>query len=136
MYVDASHYYEPARLDIQRSKVHLAPNGLLIVHDYKRPGDRPDVGVNQAVPSLQDAVTSVDVDLLIDSIKYRFATAGWSVVAVVDYSGHRLISIEPMEKKIAREQKAKDKSIPPSSASGPVYKKQPGFLQRLFKCGD
>ena len=52
IYIDASHYYEPAKLDIERSKWNLAPDGLLVIHDYKRPGDRPDVGVNQAVDEL------------------------------------------------------------------------------------
>ena len=49
IYVDAAHYYEPAKLDIDRSKRHLAPNGLLVCHDYKRPGDAAHIGVNRAV---------------------------------------------------------------------------------------
>lgn len=52
VYVDADHHYEPAKLDIQRSKNHLTQGGLFVVHDYKRPGDNPELGVNRAVDEL------------------------------------------------------------------------------------
>jgi predicted O-methyltransferase YrrM len=52
IYIDADHHYEPVRLDIQRSQRHLAPSGLFMFHDYKRPGDNPKLGVNIAVDEL------------------------------------------------------------------------------------
>lgn len=52
IYIDGSHYYEPAKLDIQASERHLAEDGLYIFHDYKRVGDNPHLGVNQAVDEL------------------------------------------------------------------------------------
>ena len=51
-YVDASHYYEPAKTDIEQCVRHLSQDGLLVCHDYKRPGDSPLIGVNRAVDEL------------------------------------------------------------------------------------
>jgi predicted O-methyltransferase YrrM len=52
IYIDANHDYVPVCKDIERVEKHLSPSGILIFHDYKRVGDRPDIGVNQAVDEL------------------------------------------------------------------------------------
>ena len=52
IYIDGSHYYEPAKLDIQHTKSRLSTDGLYLFHDYKRQGDRPGIGVNQAIDEL------------------------------------------------------------------------------------
>jgi hypothetical protein len=52
IYIDGSHYYDDARLDIQRTEKHLSLTGIYIFHDYKRPGDNADLGVNRAVDEL------------------------------------------------------------------------------------
>ena len=39
IYIDADHSYEPCRADIYRSIIYLQPGGMLLCHDYKRPGD-------------------------------------------------------------------------------------------------
>lgn len=38
IYIDASHYYEDVKLDIQNSLPHLKSGGWLVGDDYKRPG--------------------------------------------------------------------------------------------------
>jgi hypothetical protein len=38
VFADAGHVYAVCSKDIERSLRHLKPNGLLVVHDYKRPG--------------------------------------------------------------------------------------------------
>jgi hypothetical protein len=52
IYIDGGHYYHLVRMDIERTRRHLGPNGLLICHDYKRNGDAPDLGVNIVVDEL------------------------------------------------------------------------------------
>ena len=52
IYVDADHSYAAAKADISRSLRHLRPEGLLLCHDYKTPGNPPHIGVNQAVDDL------------------------------------------------------------------------------------
>ena len=52
IYIDASHYDEPVKLDIQRSVGHLRSAGLLAFHDYFEDPNRPHVGVKRAVDKL------------------------------------------------------------------------------------
>lgn len=52
IYVDGAHYYDPVKKDIANTIPHLADDGLFLFHDYKRKGDRPDLGVNIAVDEL------------------------------------------------------------------------------------
>jgi predicted O-methyltransferase YrrM len=54
IYIDANHDYEPIRQDILATERHLRKGGLWIFHDYKREGDRPELGVNRAVDELLD----------------------------------------------------------------------------------
>jgi hypothetical protein len=38
IFIDGSHHYEDVRVDIDRAFEHLDDSGLLVFHDYKRPG--------------------------------------------------------------------------------------------------
>jgi predicted O-methyltransferase YrrM len=38
IYVDGSHHYEDVKKDLWMVSDHLVPNGVIVVHDYKRPG--------------------------------------------------------------------------------------------------
>lgn len=46
-FIDGAHDYESVRLDIHKAMNALKPGGLLVFHDYNRPGD--DTGVTNAV---------------------------------------------------------------------------------------
>lgn len=52
VYIDAAHDYASVTADIKHSVPHLSNGGLFVFHDYKRPGDNPELGVNKAVDEL------------------------------------------------------------------------------------
>lgn len=52
VYIDADHSYEPCKADLTRAITYLSPDGMLLCHDYKRPGDAAHIGVNRAVDEL------------------------------------------------------------------------------------
>lgn len=38
IFIDGDHHYEPVKQDIERAKEYVTPEGLMVLHDYKRPG--------------------------------------------------------------------------------------------------
>lgn len=52
IYVDGAHDYASVVKDIEKTKQHLADDGLYLFHDYKRKSDPADLGVNLAVDGL------------------------------------------------------------------------------------